>query len=350
VDASAEECYILADILDLEHHRTVKQKPDGVRLRREVVSFITSNFFRVLSGAVRLLPSSALSWRDVEVLPDIPYRDTGMVEHRLDIYRPACRAKSRTGGPLGSRPVVLYVHGGGFRFQSKDTHWLMGLIFARQGYLVLNINYRLAPRHPFPAAIADTCEAYLWMLQNATRYGGDVERLVLAGDSAGANLVTALTLAACYPRPEPFARRVWESGVVPGAVLPACGMLQVSDAERLSRGRKPSFLVHHRLEAVSSDYLSGAPPELSLDLADSLVFLERGEPPRRPLPPFFPAVGTADALMEDTRRLERALRKLNVTCEARYYKGGMHVFHAFLFRRKARRYWRDAFAFLKKNL
>ena len=50
---------------------------------------------------------------------------------------------------------MLYVHGGGFRILSKDTHWIMGLAFARRGFLVFNIGYRLAPKHPFPAAIAD---------------------------------------------------------------------------------------------------------------------------------------------------------------------------------------------------
>ena len=57
-------------------------------------------------------------------------RDTGLLEHRLDIYRPR-----ESSGPL---PIVLYIHGGGFRILSKDTHWVMGLAFARREFLVFN--------------------------------------------------------------------------------------------------------------------------------------------------------------------------------------------------------------------
>ena len=80
-------------------------------------------------------------------------------EHLLDIYRSTVHPPPW--------PVVLYVHGGGFRILSKDTHWLMGLIFARRGYLVFNINYRLAPRHTFPAALQDAAAAYAWVVRHA---------------------------------------------------------------------------------------------------------------------------------------------------------------------------------------
>ena len=68
---------------------------------------------------------------------------------------------------------MFYVHGGAFHLLSKDTHWLMGLVFARFGYLVVNISYRLAPKHPYPAAIADTCDAYRWFAQRVSSLGDD---------------------------------------------------------------------------------------------------------------------------------------------------------------------------------
>ena len=52
---------------------------------------------------------------------------------------------------------------------------------------------------------------------------------------SGANLVTALTVAACYPRSEPYAERVFDTGITPVAVLPACGILQVTDSRRFAR-------------------------------------------------------------------------------------------------------------------
>ena len=68
---------------------------------------------------------------------------------------------------------------------------------ARRGMLVFNINYRLSPRHPFPAALTDCSAALEYVVREAPRLGGDLSRLVLAGESAGANLVTALTLMSC---------------------------------------------------------------------------------------------------------------------------------------------------------
>ena len=69
---------------------------------------------------------------------------------------------------------------------------------------------------------------------------GDPSRIAVAGESAGANLVMALTVACCYPREEPWARAVFDAGVVPKVVAPACGLFQVSDMRRYrARVTKP---------------------------------------------------------------------------------------------------------------
>jgi len=275
----------------------------------------------------------------VERLENIAYTGTGLAAHTLDIYRPIQRT-----GPL---PVVLYVHGGGFRILSKDTHWLMGILFARRGYVVLNINYRLAPTHPFPAAMEDAAAALVWALENAARHGGDPTRLVLAGESAGANLATSLAIAASWERPEPWAKRVWDSGAKPGAVLPACGMLQVSDVARFTRRKKLSAFLIDRLQEVERSYLPDTVPTGDTrSLADPLVFLEKAGHPARPLPPFFAGVGTADVLLDDTRRLKAALDRLGTECAVSYYPKEIHAFHALIWRPRARAFWRDMFAFL----
>jgi acetyl esterase len=302
---------------------------------------VTDAAWRALGTFSRRLPQAQPERHGVERVDDVRYADDDMPEHTLDVYRPAKRS-----GPL---PVVLYVHGGSFRILSKDTHWLMSIAFSRRGYVVFNVNYRLAPRHPYPAAVEDACAALAWVMENAARYGGDPRRLVLAGESAGANLVTSLAIATSYPRPEPWARRVWASGARPSAVLPACGLLQVSDIERFSRRKRLSRFLRDRLREVEEAYLQTR--ELSAthrDLADPLVMLERGEKPERPLPPFFAGVGTRDPLLDDTRRLGAALDRLGVPCEVRYYPGEIHAFHALVWRTEARAFWRDTFAFLDR--
>jgi acetyl esterase/lipase len=319
------------------------------RFRRNVGAFVVDNFFRGMSRMGKLHPDAKPGRHDVEVIHDVPYGDAEISEHRLDVYRPLALAR----GEVESVPVVLYVHGGGFRILSKDTHWIMGLAFARRGYLVFNISYRLAPRHRFPAALTDVCTAYDWVTKNAGRYGGDPERLVLAGESAGANLVTALALATSYRRDEPWARRVFDSGIRPKAVVAACGIYHVSDIARFKR-RWPgmSDFINDRLNEVKDAYLGD--PERhgarALELADPLIPLERGDLPARPLPPFFAPCGTRDPLIDDTQRLAAALQKMNVECDARYYEGELHAFHALVFTPNARRCWGHIYRFLDRHL
>jgi acetyl esterase len=301
---------------------------------------VIDGMFQGLSARGRMHPGARPERHGVEVERDVPYRDGGSRDHLLDVYRPT--------GP-GPHPVVLYVHGGGFRILSKDTHWVFGLAYARRGYLVFNISYRLAPRHPYPAAVEDACAAYEWVVANAARHGGDLSRLVLAGESAGANLVTALAVASCWQRSEPHASAVHATGVVPRAVVAACGILQVSDPERFARRRKLSFFVRDRIEEVTRAYLGGANGH-PLDLADPLLLLEQAAAPARALPPFYAPVGTRDPILDDTRRLAAAVDRLGGRCRASYFPGELHAFHAQVPRPAARRCWSETFAFLEEAL
>jgi acetyl esterase len=324
-------------ISDLE--RLFPRKRD--RLRQRVESKAVEGLFEVLSALGRRTPLSNLDRHGVEAIHDVPYLRTGREIHSLDVYRPRDFS--------GSLPICLYVHGGGFRLLSKDTHWLMGLIFARRGYLCFNINYRLAPTHPFPAAHEDMAAAWRWVLDNAHLYGGDTSRIVVAGESAGANLVTGLTLASTYERPEPWARTIFEGQRVPDAVCAACGFFEVDNHDRYTDMGYHRFFVD-RLTEIVDEYRSRARVlhDDHLALCDPLSFLEDGELPDRQLPPFFLPVGEWDFLKHDNRRLKRALDRLGVDAEAREYPRGLHAFHAMPLSRQARRCWADHFTFLDR--
>jgi len=196
-------------------------------------------------------------------------------------------------------------------------------------------------------------DAFDWLVRRGPEMGADLSRLVIAGESAGANLAAGLALSTVYRREEPFAARVFDTGVVPRAVVPACGILQVSDVDRFTR-RKPGFsrLIADRLEEIEEAYLGDdlAAYGSLLDLADPLTWLERGETPDRPLPPFFLPVGTKDPLLDDTRRFTRAARALGSDSEAQYYPGGVHAFHAFPFLPSARRCWQHTYDFLERHV
>jgi acetyl esterase len=317
----------------------------GQRLR----ALFAGLFLEGFAALAKLHPRASPKRHGVEVEHDLVYGPHGEW-NRLDIYRPVRR--------VGPWPVVFYVHGGAFSLLSKDTHWLMALAFARRGYLVVNISYRLAPKHPYPAAIEDTCQAYVWMAERLRELGGDPTRVAVAGESAGGNLISALTLAATQQRLEPWARRVFDCGVVPRVAMPFCALLEVTHAERFGKRRRIPAIIDRMLRDTSASYLHGRSrsPGPDTELADPLRVFEAaaGVPHAdhfaRPLPPFFVPVGTKDPLLDDTRRLEKALQALGVPCEARYYPGGIHAFHALVWDPSARRCWRDAFAFLDRHM
>ena len=226
---------------------------------------------------------------------------------------------------------------------------MFALRFARRGYVVFNVNYRLAREARFPAAIEDVCAAHRWIVENAHRFGGDVGRLVYAGESAGANLVTSLAIATSYERPEAFARSVWDTGVQPQAVAASCGLYQVTDPVRYVRHRSGRPLIYRKLIEASTAYL-GPEDGPILDLADPLLVFERGTLPSRPLPAFFVSAGTRDWILRDTQRLERAFRRLELPGEFRYYPGQPHGFHGSRLFRETRKLWRQKFDFLERHV
>lgn len=126
----------------------------------------------------------------------IPSRAGGAIPVR--IYRPNVESDA----PL---PVLVYFHGGGFIFASIEAiDRAVRLIANEARVIVVSVDYRLAPEHPYPAAHDDAEDAFLWVRANAASFGGDPARIGVGGDSAGGHLsvVTALRqIAAGRPTP-----------------------------------------------------------------------------------------------------------------------------------------------------
>jgi acetyl esterase len=311
-------------------------------VRRRLVTAAIDGGLQLSGGLARRLPYARPDRYGLERIADVDYTGTGDPHHRLDVYRRSERT--------GLLPAVMYVHGGAFRMLSKDSHFMMGLTYASAGYVVFNINYRLAPRHRWPAQLEDAVAAYRFIVEHAEEFGADPQRIVLAGESAGANMVLALAIASSFERPEPFASEMLQCAVRPAAVAPACGLFQVTDVQRFERRRSLPWWIREYLASIPEACIDDAARASAPSLLDPLLVLESEATPRRPLPPVWLGVGTADPVLDDTRRLARALERRAVTHRAEYYPRGVHAFHAVLPLALARRFWHDQLRFLSQHL
>jgi acetyl esterase len=115
------------------------------------------------------------------------------------------RARHYAPDEAGPRPLLVYFHGGGFATGDLETHDEACRLLCKHGRVhVLAVDYRLAPEHPFPAAIQDACAAFAWAREHAAKLGADPSRVGVGGDSAGGNLsAVASLLAAREGRPSP---------------------------------------------------------------------------------------------------------------------------------------------------
>ena len=109
----------------------------------------------------------------------------------LDVYYPD--------GTVDPLPTIVSIHGGGYVYGNKEIYRRYGMDMARRGFAFVNFNYRLAPKWRFPAPLWDTNSVMNWICKNAARYHLDPNRIILVGDSAGAQLASQYAAIASNP-------------------------------------------------------------------------------------------------------------------------------------------------------
>jgi acetyl esterase len=144
------------------------------------------------------------AWEELAVVYNQDLPAIGALEENVEL-RPGLRADVAVPRGAGPHPVVIYLHGGGWAFGSPASFRKLGMQFAEAGYLTIILDYRLAPEHPFPAALDDSSFAIGWAANNARRWNGDGRRIAIGGDSAGANLA-ASAIAASLRELRPLVR------------------------------------------------------------------------------------------------------------------------------------------------
>lgn len=207
-----------------------------------------------------------------------------------------------------SNGVILWLHGGGFNSGSSRTHRELGMFLSQAtGCKVLNIDYRLAPEHPFPAALEDTVSAYLWLLEQEI----SAKNIVIGGDSAGGQLVVSALL------------RLRDAGVaLPRAtvLLSPWVDLTMSGESINSKSELDPMVKLEDLQEGADWYLAGHDPR---DTLASPVFAELHS-----LPPMLIQVGEFEILQSDAIRLDSRAKNAGVSVKLEIFTGMWHVFHA----------------------
>ena len=205
--------------------------------------------------------------------------------------------------------AVLYLHGGGYVIGSINTHRdLASRISRATKARVLLIDYRLAPEHPFPAAVEDSVASYRWMLAQGLK----PSRIAVAGDSAGGGLTVATLVAI---RDAKLA--VPAAGV---CLSPWIDLEGVGDSMKTKASVDPMVQKEALLE-MAKHYLKGQ--DARSPLAAPLYADLAG------LPPLLVQVGTAETLLDDSTRLAERARKAGVKVTLEPWENMIHVFQVF---------------------
>ncbi len=226
--------------------------------------------------------------------------------------------------------TIFYLHGGAYSMCSPQTHiGITGLLSELSGLRVLSVDYRLAPEHPYPAAIEDSVCAYQWLLKQ----GVSAQSIVMGGDSAGGGLAFATLL-------ELKRLHIGQPAAV-FAISPWVDLAHTGETVKTKADEDPMF-TEAGMDYMAKLYAQGA------DLRSPLISPLYGD--LRGLPPALIHVGTREMLLSDSRRMAQALQKAGVDCMLKEWEGLFHVFHSAVYLPEARRANEEIAAFIKQHL
>jgi len=203
--------------------------------------------------------------------------------------------------------LLLYVHGGGYTVCSVHTHReLISRLARATEARALAIDYRLAPEHPFPAAVDDTVAAFRWLLSR----GVEPRQIVVGGDSAGGGLTVATMLA------------LRDAGdALPGAGVCISPWTDMECTSVIKHAKEGGMMQPERILVMARAYLGGADPRTPL--ASPIHADLRG------LPPLLIQVGGAEELLDDSTVLAEKARAAGVDVTLEEWDDMIHVWHGF---------------------
>lgn len=260
---------------------------DGIEVAREKL--------RALKPPPEMLPDMRIEERTVGYpdasgeLDDIPVR----------IYWPPIESHDNL-------PVVVFYHGGGWSIGDLDTHDHVARAHAVGAEaIVVSVDYRLAPEHPFPAGVEDAWAALRWVGEHAAELGGDPARIAVAGDSAGGNLAAVMALRARDAGGPPLVFQLLWYPVAVGD-LSAPSFAENADAPFLNHDVTTAFLTWYLPGMDFSD-----PKTLPTDLAPANAASLAG------LPPAYIGTAEHDPIRDDGGRYAEMLSAAGIPVQRR---------------------------------
>jgi alpha-L-fucosidase 2 len=245
-----------------------------------------------------LLVAAAIAPAFAGLKTDIEYGNLAGESLKLDAYVPD--------GP-GPFPAVILVHGGGWTTGDKSGGPRKGLMapmhapLEHAGFAWFSINYRLAPKHRYPACVEDVETAIRWVKAHAAEYRVDPKRIALSGESAGGHLVALAAVRA-------------DDSTRLAAIVPIYGVFDMTRMVTPGTALRPPFAALFGRETAD---------EATLAILRDASPLSKVKPG---LPPFLLVHGTADdrVPMEQSTLMQARLREARVPCELIPIKGGNH--------------------------
>jgi len=243
----------------------------------------------------------------------VPVPAPGAPTAYLDIYTP----DGEGGQP---RPVILWIHGGGFISSSAATVADYAILLAHAGYTVASLDYSLAPGSRYPVPLRQGNAALRFLRANAGRFGGDPARIVLGGDSAGAQIASELAAVQTDPG---LARSAGLTAAVPSGALRGvvlfCGLY---DLRTVGSTGFPALRTYLWAYTGVRDWTSYP----AIDQLSTVLHVTSGYPPT------FLSVGDADPFASQAAELASALRRHAVRLTTLFWTGtGDHLNHEYQF-------------------
>lgn len=267
----------------------------------------SSNTLWLIRLLISLIP--AVKMPEVASIKNIKIDNKdGSAKVRLRLYQPANR--------MNVTPALIWMHGGGYIIGKPEMEDALCIQFVRElGISVISVDYRLAPKFPFPAGLDDCYSALMWAKQNSEVYGFDENRIAVGGTSAGGGLAAALAQLA-YDRKE--VALVFQCLTYPMLDDRTVLRTDIDDSNSPTWSQKnnrfgwESYLGEHY---GADEILAYSVPARREDLSG--------------LPPAWIGVGTLDVFYEEDTMYAQRLKEAGIDCDLNIVEGAFHGFDAF---------------------